>query len=452
MYFECLVEADFEGLNVKTIARNLLNSSRVEMIGIKSEALLLFRKFITSNVPNLTPKNLYPCTVIKYSTKKTGKTKSTDNIEGNDKKYSKDTEEILRYFKHTNFADCINQFPVRILRQRKSNPNHLYLIDDKAGDRIVDLIKDDISSNTRHVIEANAGTGLITEKLLARGVPVVQIMEPNVKFIKILGRLQAKYAKRITIKEADLFHIWKIAYQDKQDGGNRVATLFSNFPHVKWNDKMGVKIVGTVTNVNFIKHVMLDIVRQCGLISYGRPRLYLCMPPSVWTRLTCDKTAGLRNYRGSSVLFQLFFDYQLLGDIPRKAFLPWTPSYVDKKVVKKSRKNKADRDDMYVVKIEAKKNLFTKVIDDKLIQPLWYFINHHMVARTGRIIPQMEMWQPGCGPSMIMRGYNIYTQFGDLSPHEVLELFKEFTTWDGYQNSFIPSMENSSQKMEQLIY
>lgn len=32
---------------------------------------------------------------------------------------------------------------------------------------------------------------------------------------------------------------------------------------------------------------------------------------------------GFLQYRASSVLFQIFCDYQILKKVPRKAFLPW---------------------------------------------------------------------------------------------------------------------------------
>lgn len=44
---------------------------------------------------------------------------------------------------------------------------------------------------------------------------------------------------------------------------------------------------------------------------------------------------------------------------------------------------------------------------------------------------------------------NIFTQFGDLSPSQMLTLFTQFINWPGYRrSSFLPSMENSLIKME----
>lgn len=101
--------------------------------------------------------------------------------------------------------------------------------------------------------------------------------------------------------------------------------------------------------------------------------------------MTCDNTGPLASYRSVVVLFQLFFNYKLIGEFPRKAFLPWVPNYS----AKKDKKAK-DREYMCAVKIQGKENLFTEIIDESLIQHMWYFITHHMTSRSGRVIPQME--------------------------------------------------------------
>lgn len=46
-------------------------------------------------------------------------------------------------------------------------------------------------------------------------------------------------------------------------------------------------------------------------------------------------------------------------------------------------------------------------------------------------------------------GINIYTQFGDLTPSQVLTLFTQFRQWPEYsESSFLASMENTLLKLE----
>lgn len=43
----------------------------------------------------------------------------------------------------------------------------------------------------------------------------------------------------------------------------------------------------------------------------------------------------------------------------------------------------------------------------------------------------------------------IFTEFGDLSPSQMLTLFHQFKSWPGYKNSpFLTCMENNFLKME----
>jgi hypothetical protein len=39
---------------------------------------------------------------------------------------------------------------------------------------------------------------------------------------------------------------------------------------------------------------------------------------------------------------------------------------------------------------------------------------------------------PNCGIRLIAKNYTVYTQFGDLTPAQILEIFKEFKSWPEY--------------------
>ncbi|KAG8233050.1 hypothetical protein J437_LFUL004271 [Ladona fulva] len=49
-----------------------------------------------------------------------------------------------------------------------------------------------------------------------------------------------------------------------------------------------------------------------------------------------------------------------------------------------------------------------------------------------------------CGPRLIVKGFTIFTQFGELSPSEILSVFQEFISWPEYStSSFLPSMHTT---------
>lgn len=48
-------------------------------------------------------------------------------------------------------------------------------------------------------------------------------------------------------------------------------------------------------------------------------------------------------------------------------------------------------------------------------------------------------------------GINIYTQFGDLTPSQMLTLFTQFRQWPEYgESSFLASLENTLLKLESV--
>lgn len=76
---------------------------------------------------------------------------------------------------------------------------------------------------------------------------------------------------------------------------------------------------------------------------------------------------------------------------------------------------------------------------------LFYFHvgNHNLL-----IIFTFRQWIPGCGPYFIAQGYTIFTQFGDLTPPQILHLFLKFISLPEFNDSpFLNSMESRIVKL-----
>lgn len=64
------------------------------------------------------------------------------------------------------------------------------------------------------------------------------------------------------------------------------------------------------------------------------------------------------------------------------------------------------------------------------------------------IIFTFRQWIPGCGPYFIAQGYTIFTQFGDLTPPQILHLFLKFISLPEFNHSpFLNSMESRIVKL-----
>uniref|UniRef100_A0A1B0GI22 Dimethyladenosine transferase 2, mitochondrial n=1 Tax=Lutzomyia longipalpis TaxID=7200 RepID=A0A1B0GI22_LUTLO len=241
------------------------------------------------------------------------------------------------------------------------------------------------------------------------------------------------------------------------------------------------KIVGATGSFNFFKHLVYSIVYQGSLFTFGRCEMFFIVPPSVYIQLTCSKEAGYLLYRYMTVLFQIFFEHEFIERVPRKAFLPWTHAYNHKQHSKLTKVQSIDEDSFYLIRIVPRREVYELCSPDDM-QALMFFIKQSMISRRNCVIPMLEKWIPYCGLRLIAqkteecstgenpkttvelpqfvqpcqsisntdhRGdFNIFTQFGDLTPSQMLSLFQQFRNWPEYRQSpFLALMESNLLKM-----
>lgn len=95
-------------------------------------------------------------------------------------------------------------------------------------------------------------------------------------------------------------------------------------------------------------------------------------------------------YTTIKVLFQLMFDYKLMGKLKRKAFVPWPRKRKKKRRSRETeRLDEMDYNEMFVVKLEPKISLYSLLSKEDWII-FWYFVRHTMRRRTNRVIPEIE--------------------------------------------------------------
>ncbi|GLV43499.1 mitochondrial transcription factor B2 [Carabus blaptoides fortunei] len=337
-----------------------------------------------------------------------------------------------------------DDIPVRLLRKNRKAPDDLYLVDSVVAANIAASLKPYILSGNKTILETNPGFGFITRELLD------------------YGKLDCEYPGCLTIFNRDFFSIWKLSYQDRHDNGDRVKRLLSGIENRDWSQEPTLAIIGTLATSNFIRHLILSLIFQFGVMTFGRCELYLVLPPPLYIQLTAGPDTGLLLYRASSVLFQIFCDYQILNKVPRKAFLPWDNTREFKANATLNKFNGIDPDSMYLTRIVFKENL--PVPADRL-QHIWYFVRHMMLSRRHRVIPNLEKWIPGCGTKLILansssnlkKNVNIYpdldifTQTGQLTASQILNMYNDFSSYPEYsESSFIASMETALLKMDAM--
>ncbi|XP_037040482.1 dimethyladenosine transferase 2, mitochondrial isoform X2 [Bradysia coprophila] len=366
----------------------------------------------------------------------------------------------------------ISKFPKRITRTSQVNSldaHHLYLVNDETATKIARHLTESVDPS-KTFVETNPGLGLLTKLLVQSDITDLRLFEAHSEFSDDLQRS---------------------LYVDQLTGGNRIDRTLSGLPSTEWENDTNFTLFGATGSSSFFWHLINSIVYQNSILALGRCEMYMVMPSLTYMTLAGSNSSALQYYRSLSILFQIFFEYQLLDKFPRADFLPHlkNPPRVGKlnfrlrNNVKGIQLATVDPELMYFVKIVPRSDLY-ECCPPKQIQELWHFICLHCFARQNRIIPLLEKWIPGCGARLLIdfctkerkrpqrihkfdlfepppstnrsmtlsdRDYydnlNIYTQFGDLQPTQLLTLFREFHAMPEYAScSFVASLERVLQK------
>lgn len=74
----------------------------------------------------------------------------------------------------------------------------------------------------------------------------------------------------------------KYEFQDKLDQEKRVESLFQNVAKKNWSEDPFLTVIGTMTNMDFIRHLVKSIVLQSNLTFFGRFDLFLLTYQSIY--------------------------------------------------------------------------------------------------------------------------------------------------------------------------
>lgn len=96
---------------------------------------------------------------------------------------------------------------------------------------------------------------------------------------------QQKYMDNpnVTVQSGDMLTIFRMAYVDRNDSGNRQEALLAGLPQTEWTDDINFRMFGCVGSPSFFKHLILSMVFQKTILSLGRPEMNIIMPPFLYT-------------------------------------------------------------------------------------------------------------------------------------------------------------------------
>ncbi|CAH1280387.1 unnamed protein product [Diabrotica balteata] len=352
----------------------------------------------------------------------------------------------LHFQKHPELLNIKQYIPEKYLSISSKVANeHLYLICVNTAkiiaDHVIPFVKED-----QIVAESNVGLGLITTELLEKGVKRVRMYETCPEFRVDLKSFDSAFPGRVELFTKNLFHLGRFSFLDKQDGINRVDILLKGVPKKAWTDDPSMTVVGTMPNLNFLKYLIKSLALQTGPSVHGRMQIFGIIREFDYKILTATPQDNLRIYQVASILFQLMLDVEKLETFSRRIFLPWERCRGNKKL-----KN----EDMVLVRMNFKKDL--PVPMDKILY-LFFFLKQFYGTGNNRVIPTVEKWVPNSGLNVILptlkhdeyyKGISIFTRFRDLTPPQILAVFKEVINIPSFEGSpFTAMVENELIKSE----
>ncbi|XP_062124067.1 dimethyladenosine transferase 2, mitochondrial [Drosophila sulfurigaster albostrigata] len=376
------------------------------------------------------------------------------------------------------------EFPEKLLAKKQKSAAQMYVADAQAAQQINSYLEPHLAQSTCDtVVELNPGPCHLTRHLLDREAQFrkIVLLESTEHFMPRLQELHALYPDRVKVRQGDFVSLWKLAFMDKMDSGMRVADLLYEMPQKGFTEDINALVLGAVGSYPFFMHLINSLIFQTSLYNLGRCEMILAVPPPIYIHLTCSNDIGYLIYRSTSVLFQILFEHRYIAKVPREHFLPQQAKHTPSKSSKLRKVKSINPEYLYLVKFQPRRNLHELCAVQDL-PALWFFIKQNLVSRRNRIIPNLEKWVPGCGPRLIINqsastpveplyddenlppysmpsttmstsdyfpNINIYTQFGDLSPSQMLTLFTQFRQWPEYsESSFLASLENTMLKLE----
>ncbi|CAH2094591.1 unnamed protein product [Euphydryas editha] len=375
------------------------------------------------------------------------------------KQGTKVSQDVISYLESSpEYKNVIDIVPKSLLRKYKA-PETMYLINRNTAKDITDILKKYINKDAP-VVEVNPGLGYLTQELLQCQKNRIYLYETSNHFVQFLRELKTQYPERIKYKIADFFGMWKLAFQDKMDNGNRINELLEE---LATDDKDRIlSIVGAMPSLSFVKHLINTIVFHNAINHLGRPDLYIVMPGHHYEFLA-DPAIQMNKHKSVPSLFQLLFDYEVLNKVPKVHFLPWTYASSTQKA------SVMDEFCLYLVKITQKSELPCL---PSYLPLLWYFFKRHTFSSSTRVIPMLEQWIPGCGVWLItgqdppdtnkelspgkddaqLPHMTIFTEFGDLNLQQKITIFKRFISWPEFEQCpFRVTMENNLPKFASQI-
>ncbi|CAN8009733.1 unnamed protein product [Ixodes pacificus] len=325
------------------------------------------------------------------------------------------------------------KFP-KTFGRRTDRPENIYHVHSVAVDMLMESIGTMADLDDAVLFEANPGPGVLTRCLLESGVPHLRVFEKNPLFLKELEvalsldphlAIALALVDKYTQTSQTCYEMLPILLLDSVVGGAPQMPKFLAFiwvlnkktfldrPLKRVRTEVQATKKTPLTPGRFLKFLggttaTVRYFRDRGKRIGGKKRFLFVSLLYLRSRLWY----GDRNASQTAVMMMMLIIVIII------VHLYW--------------QRMCNGQQMHLVHLSPRSDLFDILDPPERLQELVFFIRQNMVKRSAYIIPTLEKWIPGCGPRLIRGGVRVFDRMGDLSPNQVLSVFRLFSSLPEY--------------------
>lgn len=206
---------------------------------------------------------------------------------------------VTNYLKSIGSESIIQHLIPAHIHPRSKKVHYHYLVNEKTAEEFASLIVNKLSSKELNcvVAECNPTFGLLTKKLLEKGVPKLHLYETQYHEKGPLVDLLKNNQDRLVLHPIQFLKFWTLTHDDefqKSFAQERQLT--------EWDEDVSMIVIAALSDLRFIYNVMMSIVKRNISTEYGRFKMFLVMRPSDWTVRFCCFFSNRKN----TCLFYIF--------------------------------------------------------------------------------------------------------------------------------------------------